>query len=302
VITVTNEFTFYHNWEDDHDYLNEVKVIETNNEELGKILGKSIPQNAKAIENLIGDEYWDNDELMDFIQESGEVTQAIPDSFYEKGWAHQWEDFTIQVTLPDSLDENTDNEWDVEAPKEWNITELTVGSKITPDMVKQWYINWVDKHNKTFPGVITKIDTLDNDDEGPVDTVSIFFPDKSKMSLNTLLGRNKEGGKTSLETFNRDYLKPGYQVVKPLQESDDEWDVEAPDEWNIADLEVGGVVTPDMWNVSDPDVRFNFKRHTNYLDEPHTIEKIEKIKLKGKRYHLLRFDDGSSEYSFHLKK
>jgi len=230
VITVTNEFTFFHDWEGEHDQLEEVKVIKTNNEELGEILGKTIPQNAKAIENLIGEEYWDNDELMDFIHEMGEVTQAIPDNFYGKGWDNQWEDFSIQVTLPAIVDENTDNEWEVEAPKEWDEIEIKIGDVITNDM-KHPRLNKPNPDFMQYKSYVKDFDQQNSDWK-----VEDIRPEVGEDEYTVVL-KYKDG--TSNEMYEEEFLNKldpnkKWRLVKDdtLMESDDEWTVTAPNEWN----------------------------------------------------------------------
>ena len=103
-IEVTNYYNF---WQEDDDYQDEVtetKVLETTSEELEQIIGVSIPHNAKAIEELIGRNWSQYNDLLDLIYERGKVTEPIPDVFYGEGWDSEWEDITFRVTLPDKID------------------------------------------------------------------------------------------------------------------------------------------------------------------------------------------------------
>jgi hypothetical protein len=44
------------------------------------------------------------------------------------------------------------------------------------------------------------------------------------------------------------WLKPEFKVVKPLFESEEEFNVDAPKEWDVTELGVGDIITNDMWN------------------------------------------------------
>jgi hypothetical protein len=46
-------------------------------------------------------------------------------------------------------------------------------------------------------------------------------------------------------------LKPQYRIVDSVNESDDEWSVDAPEEWGLEPLTVGDTITPNMWKDID---------------------------------------------------
>jgi hypothetical protein len=126
-----------------------------------------------------------------------------------------------------------DDEWDFEAGEEWNVTELGIGDHITLDMLNQDNQPHL-KHflavfePNTFPLLI---------DKGNFNNYVVLRPEKG--------GR---GGIWTIKLMNNIFLKPGYQIVPPLNESDDEWDFEAGPEWNETLLSLGDKITPDMWN------------------------------------------------------
>jgi hypothetical protein len=96
IIELINEYTFIEGG--DGITLYEVKTIETTISDLAEILHLDIPYDEKALETLLKDQYFKNDDLMDFLNE-GEITQAIPDEYYGDDWDNEWEDFDIKVIL-----------------------------------------------------------------------------------------------------------------------------------------------------------------------------------------------------------
>jgi hypothetical protein len=236
IITMTNEYTFYHQWDEDHDQLDEVKVIKTDSEELGEIIGQSIPYDAKAIENLIGNEFWDNDELMDFLHEGGKVVQAIPSVFYEEGWENQWEDYTIDVRLPSKMNEN---EFDVVAPEEWN-EEIFDGT--TDEDLIVFISHILGKYNVEEPYIDEYIDQI----------FSYGDPEAYEGVTERAL----------LEDFNEWYEEEYNEGIDlyndTLDESNGEFNVDAPENWNVTELEIGDIITPDMVNVPKDKRRLNY--------------------------------------------
>jgi len=96
IIELINEYTFSEGG--DGITLYEVKTIETDSHELEKILQLDIPYDKNSLETLLKDQYFENDDLMDFLNE-GEITQAIPDEYYGDDWDNEWEGFDIKVIL-----------------------------------------------------------------------------------------------------------------------------------------------------------------------------------------------------------
>jgi hypothetical protein len=135
-----------------------------------------------------------------------------------------------------------EDEWDLEAGPEWNVTELGIDDTITPEMwnknLSPEYGNigdWIDN-----PAEDQIIDGIDTDDHG---VVGIWFTGKKSNIQNIY----------TLMDFNN-LLDPKYRIIPPLTESeDDDWDFEAGDEWNVQELTTGDVITPDMWNNDLPD-------------------------------------------------
>ena len=96
IIELINEYTFSEGG--DGITLYEVKTIETDSHELEKILQLDIPYDKNSLEILLKNQYFENDDLMDFLNE-GEITQAIPDEYYGDDWDIEWEGFDIKVIL-----------------------------------------------------------------------------------------------------------------------------------------------------------------------------------------------------------
>jgi hypothetical protein len=161
--------------------------------------------------------------------------------------------YKIMTSLNELLE--VDDEFDVEAPKEWDVTELGVGDKITKDMIKnpEFLNRMVEDFEMDFPGVITKIyKTLGNENWG----VRIRFQD---VGWRKYLPKSKDiklGLGFNLDSFNDDNLKPQYKIKEPvfelstLLENEEDFNVNAPDEWNVETLTVGDIITPDMWGYN----------------------------------------------------
>jgi hypothetical protein len=145
-----------------------------------------------------------------------------------------------------------DDEFTVNAPEEWNVQELGIGDKITKDMIKNpEFLNRMDEDfEMDFPGVITKIyKTSGNENWG----VRIRFQD---VGWRKYLPKSKDiklGLGFNLDSFNDNNLKPQYKIKEPvfelstLLENEEDFNVNAPDEWNVELLTVGDTITPDMW-------------------------------------------------------
>ena len=148
-----------------------------------------------------------------------------------------------------------DEDFTVNAPEDWNVQELGVGDKITKDMIKNpEFLNRMDEDfEMDFPGVITKIyKTLGNENWG----VRIRFQD---VGWRKYLPKSKDiklGLGFNLDSFNDDNLKPQYKIKEPvfelstLLENEEDFNVNAPDEWNVETLTVGDIITPDMWGYN----------------------------------------------------
>jgi hypothetical protein len=147
-----------------------------------------------------------------------------------------------------------DDEFNVEAPKEWDVQELGIGDKITRDMIKNpVFLDQMDEDFRMdFPGVITNMYRAGV----PGDEywgVRIKFQD---VGWRKYLPKSKDiklGLGFTLDGFNQNTLKPQYQIQKPvfelssLLENEEDFNVNAPDEWNVELLTVGDTITPDMW-------------------------------------------------------
>ena len=130
-----------------------------------------------------------------------------------------------------------DNEWDLEAGPEWNTIELTVGDTFTPEMFNKAALS----HYKWVDGGIIKKYKTGNDHVGLHDWIQIsYINDKGKRKYDWNL----------VYTLNNWALKPEYRIIPPLneQQDDDDWDLEAGEEWNVTELGIGDYITLDMLN------------------------------------------------------
>jgi hypothetical protein len=169
-----------------------------------------------------------------------------------------------------NLYEQQDDEWDLEAGDEWNVTELGIGDHITLDMLNQ--DNQI--HLKHFLAVFEP------------NTFPLLI-DKGNFN-NYVVLRPEKGGRGYLWTINvinNIFLKPEYQIIQPLNESDDEWDLEADEEWNIKDLTAGDYITQEMlndtpftkaWRALNQDIKIvGFKKDPFVRDTLCVVEYID---------------------------
>ena len=123
-----------------------------------------------------------------------------------------------------------------------------------------------------FPGIITKIYK-----SGPIDDdqywgIRIKFKNKGWKKYLPQSEDVKLGLGLSLDDFNEDVLKPQYQIQKPvfelstLLENEEDFNVNAPDEWNVELLTVGDTVTPEMWGYEQINSWFDISKPLNIED------------------------------------
>jgi hypothetical protein len=152
---------------------------------------------------------------------------------YDLNYINNMLKYPYQIVPP--LHEQEEDEWDLEAGPEWNVTELGIGDTITSNMwnknLSPEYGNigdWIDN-----PAENQTIDSIDTDDHG---VVGILFTGKKSNIQNIY----------TLEDFNN-LLDPKYRIIPSLNESEEDgWDFEAGDEWNVQELTTGDVITSDM--------------------------------------------------------
>ena len=221
IIEVTNYYNF---WQEDDDYQDEVtetKVLETTSEELEQIIGVSIPHNARAIEELIGRNWSQYNDLLDLIYERGKVTEPIPDVFYGEGWDSEWEDISFYVTLPDKINEQ--DEFSVVAPEDWDQEEWTGNFETDEDYDS--FTEWITRILKKHGFKEKKID-LYLDDLFHYGDIDLYQHVMEKDLVN-------------------DFEKY-WQNEDELNELDDEFSVDAPEDWNEFSLSEGDDITLDM--------------------------------------------------------
>jgi hypothetical protein len=133
--------------------------------------------------------------------------------------------------IPYILEESDDDDFNVSASPEWNVTELGVGDIITPDM---WDYTkdgdeFRNKIAKSF--IINRIFKEDGWDSGWGVSIVHYIPAllHPKFPQTNTLGGLEYG----LGELNS-HLKPQYKIFIPgaLNESDDDFNVSAPSEWN----------------------------------------------------------------------
>jgi hypothetical protein len=117
----------------------------------------------------------------------------------------------------DNLNES-DDDWDLEVGEEWNDSELSVGDVITPSM---WQDN-VGEYWKEITDGDQEIIGFDSDYEGPY----------VKLRGIRIIG-------VDLEEINEDLLKPQYRIIQPVNEQEDDFDIEVGDKWNVKTITTG---------------------------------------------------------------
>ena len=161
-----------------------------------------------------------------------------------------------------------EDEWDFEAGEEWNVKELTVGDKLTPEMFQDSAISYY--------GGIANATIMKYDNDGIKDYAHIEYNNNKGLRTHILL---------YVDVVNDKILKPQYQIVPPLNESEDEWDLEAGEEWNIKDLTAGDYITQEMlndtpftkaWRALNQDIKIvGFKKDPFVRDTLCVVEYID---------------------------
>ena len=154
-----------------------------------------------------------------------------------------------------------ESEFDVDSPEGWNVKELTVGDRITPDMLKN-----PDRYDYDFnhflyhPEYRVEIKKVDTDQFGEYVVLYITTPEDIVRE------------KRDLDALNS-LLKPDYQIVSPTNLVEGEFDVEAPEDWDKEILTIGDKITPDMWN-DDVNNLSRIKEFNKVLKKPFIIKNI----------------------------
>jgi hypothetical protein len=191
--------------------------------------------------NDLPDEWYDEFqgwemEILEFRNDNKIVVLEGPGIYYL-----ELEDINIflksQYQVIPPLNEQEDDEWDLEAGEEWNTKELTTGDVITSDMVDS------NKSNNWFDGRDTLIKKM-NFQRDAIDPEYLVFLVNLDRYGNEIPGT----GRSEWIGIINNSLIPSYKVVPPLNESDNEWDLEAGEEWNTKELTTGDYITPDMWD------------------------------------------------------
>jgi len=152
----------------------------------------------------------------------------------------------LDVQFIDNINES-ENEFTVDAPKDWNKIELTVGDKITPDMytdeaVERWnYLSNQKMGSKTWGQSVNYFWTK------PQTIYKVFSTYDGNYDLEL------ESGLVLLSSD----LKDQYLIVSNMLESKDEFTVDAPQDWNIKELGVGDILNNTNMEISD--VNFSYK-------------------------------------------
>jgi hypothetical protein len=100
-----------------------------------------------------------------------------------------------------------DDEWDLEAGEEWNVTELGIGDHITLDMLNQDNQTHLEYFFRVFePNTFPLL--IDRKTKG-------YFGDSVTLKAINFKGDIQRGYSWMVKTMNNIVLKPGYQIVVP---------------------------------------------------------------------------------------
>ena len=155
-----------------------------------------------------------------------------------------------QIINVDPLSES--DEFNIDAPEEWGVEPLTVGSTITPDMWKEAYLN----KDITIYEIWYEPETEENEEEW------LVYIEPYDVIYN-------------LDYLN-DKLKHPYKIITDLNESQDEFNIDAPEDWGVEPLTVGDTITPDMWDENQTQFNYSFITKQSWtIDEVNLVDDYE---------------------------
>jgi hypothetical protein len=196
-------------------------------------------RNLKAFsQNVVIKDIWNNNTFL-AVEEGDEGLETMSQWYFDEL------DPTKAIIVPESLDESDEDDFSepIEASPEWGAQELTIGSRVTPDMWNKEAYDYFSKYGPKWvirPEVNAVIYEIEEDGNGDIWIKLLWKPKKE----------NKATFPYRTDFINTNVLNNAY-IVPPLNESDeDEFDnpIEASPEWGAQELTVGSVITPDMWS------------------------------------------------------
>jgi hypothetical protein len=172
-----------------------------------------------------------------------------------------------------------DEDWDVDVSDKWNVKDLTVGDKLTPEMFQD--------STTPYTGIMNDATIIRYDNDGIKDSVAIEFINSIGMKTRNLF---------YVDVLNEKVLKPQYKIVPPLNEQDEDWDIDVSNNWNEKELKVG-----DLFNTYRGKIYLNQDEIPD--DEKNLTYKIIYIgPNEGEYYTPEYFDNGIIVIQSLLKK
>jgi hypothetical protein len=245
-IELHNEYHFFNDETEEHDYLVEIKKLETNSKQLEQVLGKPIPNNENDLEELLFDEYIVNYDLFKFLN-SGVVISPIPEEYYSEGWDNYGEDIKIKVILNNNLNESDeDDDWNVDSSFKH---ELKVGD--------YFYGN---STSEEYNGVWTKLENVPSYIQNYVKKIIYIGPNKGKYENpnyydDDIIVYEFANNPVNFYDFTVDFFNEQYSdlinayIPTDLNESEndeDDWNVDSS--FTVKYLTVGDTIKGSMWN------------------------------------------------------
>jgi hypothetical protein len=250
--------------------------------------------NELTVGDVITPDMWKNPEWDYFAKGNVKITDISTDDDDGHTYIiltnikdeHTWEEYLFYVNnmlkypyriIKPLTEQDEDDDFNINIDDKWNVEELGVGNTITPNM---WNKNldpeyndindWIDNPNEN-----QIIDDVYTSDSGGV---AVVFTGKKSNIQNVY----------TLTDFNN-LLDPKFQVILPLNEQDDDWDIKLDNPWG--GLEVGDTITPEMWDQDkiDNDRKVSDK---DWFKKPHEITNFRSTYME-----LIKFDYHGKELS-----
>jgi hypothetical protein len=182
-------------------------------------------------------------------------------------------------------EQDEDDDFNITVDDKWGVKELTIGDTITPDMWDDYKSKWGSRYSKdavkfmddffSKPHVIKRVVEFDG---------QIFWWVEGYDS----------------EDWWNEWLKPGFEVVKPLNEQDEDEDDDfniTTDSFDVVELEKGDIITPDMWIPLEE--KPGYDRFLNM--SPNIVKVIKSIYSKPQKIKSIYWDDLGQEFRFVLE-
>jgi hypothetical protein len=133
---VSSTYNLYNIETDEQDIVTKITKCILNSSELEQELEIYIPHNSGDIKDILYENLWDNDWLINKLMEGDTVVQDLPNYFYDDDYDNEWEGIKIDVKILDKLNEsNEDDDWNVDSSFTVKNIYLGKGDTIEPGII-----------------------------------------------------------------------------------------------------------------------------------------------------------------------